>query len=421
MTAPPTSGSSSLSPDPDAERFTPYQKRLLVFLSVATFFEGYDFFAITQLLPHLRVEFDLDRAATGLLLGVTNVGAILAFFLVRAADRFGRRKLLAVTIAGYTLFTITSGLAVTVWDFGLSQLLAKIFLLAEWALSMVVAAEEFPARRRGAVIGIIQAFSALGSIVCAGVVPLLVTTTYGWRSVYFVGIVPLVALAYLRRGLKETTRFAESGAGETRTSLMHIWKTPYRGMMLRLASVWFFGYIAAQCGISFWKLYATEEIHLTEQEAGNAIAQAALVAMPMNFGAGYLIDKIGRRWGSAVVFVTGSVAIYFAYTLSDLTALTVALIFAVFSVSSYLPILNAYTTELFPTELRGSAFAWCNNILGRVSYVLAPALVGALADHSGAYGPVVVWTAVFPIVTTVLVFALLPETKGLDLETTSAL
>lgn len=401
--------------------FTPYQRKLLVFLSVATFFEGYDFFAITQLLPHLREEFSLGKTGTGVLLGATNVGAILAFFLVRAADRFGRRRLLAITIAGYTLFTITSGLALTVWDYGLSQLLAKVFLLAEWALAMVVAAEEFPAERRGTVIGVIQAFSALGSIVCAGVVPLLVTTHFGWRSVYFVGIVPLAALAYLRRGMQETTRFAATSAADQQTDLFHIWRTPYRGAVLRMASIWFFAYIAAQCGISFWKDYAMAEIHLEEQQAGNAIAQAAVVAMPLNFAAGYMIDKIGRRWGAALVFGTGSVSIYLAYTLTSLPALTVALIFAVFSVSSYLPILNAYTTELFPTELRGSAFAWCNNILGRVSYVVAPATVGYLADVTGAYGPVVVWTAVFPLVTTGLVFALLPETKGLDLEATSAL
>lgn len=401
--------------------FTPYQRRLLIFLSVATFFEGYDFFAITQLLPHLEREFRLEDGQSGLLLGVTNIGAVLAFFLVRAADRFGRRRLLAVTIAGYTLFTITSGLAVSVWDFAASQLLAKVFLLAEWALAMVVAAEEFPKERRGSVIGIIQAFSALGSIVCAGVVPLLVKIPFGWRSVYFVGIVPLMALAYLRRGMQETSRFAATGAADTKTPLMHIWGTPYRGAVIRMSLVWFFAYIAAQCGISFWKLYAMREIHISDQQAGTAIALAAVVAMPMNFGAGYMIDKIGRRWGATVVFFTGSVAIYFAYTLTDLTQLTVALIFAVFSVSSYLPILNAYTTELFPTELRGSAFAWCNNILGRASYVFAPILVGAAAANVGAYGPVVVWTAVFPIITTVLVWALLPETKGLDLDETSAL
>ncbi|MEZ4329715.1 MAG: MFS transporter [Polyangiales bacterium] len=402
---------------------TPYQRKLLAFLSVATFFEGYDFFAITQLLPHLRAEFEMDKTATGVLLGATNIGAILAFFLVRAADRFGRRRLLGITIAGYTLFTITSGLAVSAWDFGLSQLLAKVFLLAEWALAMVVAAEEFPAEKRGTVIGIIQAFNSLGAIICAGVVPMLVTLHFGWRSVYFVGILPLLALAYLRRGMQETTRFAavraESGGEEP--GLFHIWRTPYRGAVLRMAAIWFFAYIAAQCGISFWKDYAMAEIHLEEQQAGNAIAQAAVVAMPLNFAAGYLIDRIGRRWGAALVFGTGSVSIYFAYTLTSLPALTVALIFAVFSVSSYLPILNAYSTELFPTQLRASAFAWCNNILGRVSYVLAPAMVGYLADQAGAYGPVVVWTAVFPLVTTGLVFALLPETKGLDLEATSAL
>ena len=218
-----------------------------------------------------------------------------------------------------------------------------------------------------------------------------------------------------------TARDTATNAADTKTPLTHIWGTPYRGAVVRLSVVWFFAYIAAQCGISFWKDYATSELGIDDLQAGGAIAIAAVVAMPMNFGAGYLIDKIGRRWGATLVFFTGSVSIYLAYTLTDLPQLTVVLIFAMFSVSSYLPILNAYTTELFPTELRGSAFAWANNLLGRASYVFAPALVGTLADRAGSFGAVVVWTAVFPIVTTGLVWALLPETKGLDLDETSLL
>ena len=36
--------------------FTAYQWKLFLFLSVATFFEGYDFIALTQILPSLRQE-----------------------------------------------------------------------------------------------------------------------------------------------------------------------------------------------------------------------------------------------------------------------------------------------------------------------------------------------------------------------------
>ncbi|MES1184681.1 MAG: MFS transporter, partial [Myxococcales bacterium] len=182
---------SSISTDkPPA--FDGYQRRLLVFLSVASFFEGYDFFALTQILPNLRADLHVDQFGGGLLVGFINCGTILAFALARKADRWGRKPLLTATIAGYTVLTFLSGLSPNVYVFALLQMLARIFLIAEWATSMVIAAEEYPARGRGTVMGVVSAAGGFGAIVCAGVVPLLLHTAYGWRSVYFVSIVPLL-------------------------------------------------------------------------------------------------------------------------------------------------------------------------------------------------------------------------------------
>ncbi len=90
------------------------------------------------------------------------------------------------------------------------------------------------------------------------------------------------------------------------------------------------------------------------------------------------------------------------------------------SVSATFAVLNAFTTELFPTERRAEAFAWANNLLGRVGYVLAPALVGALAGRVG-WGNAVSATAAFPLVALVLILCVLPETKGRELEETARL
>ena len=152
---------------------SPYQRRLFGFLSVATFFEGYDFFTLTQLLTNIRAEFQLGYAAAGWLLAVINAGTVAAYLLVGLADRWGRRRVLSVTILGYTVFTLLSGLAPNVWLFGAFQFVARVFLIGEWATSMVIAAEEFPAARRGMVVGVVQAASALGGVVCAGLVPVL--------------------------------------------------------------------------------------------------------------------------------------------------------------------------------------------------------------------------------------------------------
>ena len=83
-----------------------------------------------------------------------------------------------------------------------------------------------------------------------------------------------------------------------------------------------------------------------------------------------------------------------------------------------MPVLNAFTAELFPTELRGDAFAWSNNLLGRIGYVTSPALVGLLAGTHG-WGRSVQYMVVGLVVAVVLILWWLPETSGKELEETA--
>jgi putative MFS transporter len=402
------------------EPLSAYQKRLFVFLSVATFFEGYDFLALTQILPNLRASLGLDEAGAGLLVGFINVGTVLAYFLVRAADKLGRRRVLTITIAGYTALTFLSGLAPNVWVFASLQMAGRIFLLSEWAISMVIAAEEFPAARRGMVIGVVSACGSLGSVVCAGIVPSLLKAPWGWRTVYFVGIIPLVVLAYARQSLHETRRFEEQVRRGQRRSLFHIWKTPYRTRMLELGTIWFCTYVCTQNAVTFWKEFAVHQRGMTDGQVGGSITIAALAALPLVFLSGKLLDVAGRRAGAAVIYGLTAAGVFLSYTLDERWALTSALVFGIFGASAVLPVLNAYTTELFPTDLRGDAFAWSNNLIGRIGYVTAPAVVGYLARDVG-WSQAVRLTAIFPVLALGLILSLLPETRARELEETAAL
>ena len=410
------------TPPDDAGRLTGYQRRLMLFLSVATFFEGFDFFALTQILPNLRADFGVGERGAGALVAVINVGSILAYFLVRKADRVGRKPILSVTIAGYTVFTLASGLAPNVWVFAGCQLVARVFLIGEWAIAMVFAAEEFPAKKRGLVVGLIQAFSSLGGVVCAGVVPLLLHTSVGWRAVYFVGAVPLVAVALARRSIRETTRFTTSAAaGVTESpSLFRIWRTPWRGRVVLMACIWGLTYVCTYTGITFWKQFAVTERGFTDGQVGGALSIAAVAAMPLVFLSGPFLDWSGRRTGAVITFLSASAGIVGAYTLHGSVALTLALVVGIFGTSAVLPVLNAYTTELFPTELRSDGFAWANNLLGRLGAVAAPLAVGAIAHDTG-WGPAVATTAIGPVLALVVILVTLPETRGRELEDTSAL
>ena len=408
--------SSPKAPDPSSTPLTSDQRRLLIFLSAATFFEGFDFLAITQVLPHVRADFGLSQSETGLLVGVANIGPILACFIVRLIDRIGRRKVMQYTLLGYAGFTLASGLAPDPYSFAIAQLLARMFLVGEWATSMVYAAESFPAERRGQAIGIIQGVAALGAVTCGGVAPLLMKLEVGWRAVYFFGAIPVVILLFARRNLKETERFlAVANAEQNRRALWDIVRGPHRLRVLTVALLWWLVYVGTHNATTFWKEFAMTERGMTDGQVGVSLTIAAVCAMPFVFAVGPMLDRLGRRGGAAIIYPVAALGVLGAFTLTDRVGLTIAMALTIFGASAVLPVVEAYTTELFPTELRGDAFAWANNLLGRLGPVLSPPLVGIAAEHVG-WGPAVATTSVANILALILIWAALPETRGRELE-----
>ncbi len=324
-------------------KFTSYQKRLFLFLSVATFFEGYDFTALSQILPNLRADMGLSEGQGGLIVSAISVGTVVSYFLVRLGDKWGRRRVLALTILGYALFTFLTGMSRTAYDFTLYQFIGRVFLIAEWALSMVIAAEEYPAEQRGLVLGVLQAFNSLGSIACAAVVPFLLSSPFGWRTVYFVGIIPLLLLAYARRGLRETKRFSDYAAQrtETRRPLMAILRSPYKKRVLQMALIWGLTYMCTNTVVVFWKEYAVAEAGFTDGQVATALAIASLIAMPFIFSVGKLLDVWGRRRSAVLIYSVSAVFVVLAYQLTSFWILTVCLAFAIFAAIALLALLNA--------------------------------------------------------------------------------
>src|SRR6185503_5713076 len=134
-----------------------------------------------------------------------------------------------------------------------------------------IAAEEYPAKRRGMVIGVVSATTGLGSVVCALVVPPL-THAFGWRSVYFAGIVPLLLLAWSRRGLRETERFLARPKDDGARSVFSILTGPYRRRVLELGAIWFLTYVCTQNVVTLWKDYALGDLGITEGQSSLVIS-----------------------------------------------------------------------------------------------------------------------------------------------------
>ena len=391
-----------------------YLRRLLVFLCMVAFFDGYDLFAISQTLPELRAHFHLTPVEGSHLLAIANLGTVAAYLLVRLADRWGRRPLLLTCLAGYSVASLLSGLAPQTWTFLVGQLAVRFFLVSALSTAILYATEEFPAARRGRTVSLVQASYSLGAIVCAALTPRLVQTALGFRTVYLVGASSLLLLLFSVTGLRETAAFQQSAQARA-SSPAPLWprlpQPPHRRRMLQLAAIWILTFLCNQSATVFWKEYAQADRGLSSARIGAWVAIAAVVALPLTVLAGRLIDRIGRRRGAIVLYLTTACGVALAYTPLSERMLLPALILLIAGSSATVALLGTWTAESFPTDQRGDAFAWSNSLLGRLGFILSPLLVAALVPTLG-WGHTLVLAAILPVVALSLVLLWLPETAG---------
>jgi MFS transporter, putative metabolite:H+ symporter len=244
----------------------------------------------------------------------------------------------------------------------------------------------------------------------------LLKTPLGWKSVYLVGVLPLLLMMYARRGLRETERFTAAAAGNPRAApLFDILRGPHRRRVLELGAIWFLSYICTQNAVTFWKEFALKERHLTHGQTGMIISVAAVVSMPLVFWAGKMLDSIGRRRGAAVIYTAAILGVLGGYTFWGVVPLLISMTIGIFGINAVLTVLNTFMTELFPTEVRGNAAAWSNNLIGRIGYVLSPLAIGQVVEQYG-WGVPLRWSTVFPVIALGLIFLWLPETRARELE-----
>src|SRR5437588_1719171 len=406
-----------------------YLRLLLVLLISATFFEGYDTSILALLLPNIQSTFHVSEAVLGITRIPIELGLAVAFFVARLADRLGRRRVLLWSVVGYTIFTALTAFSTNIWTFSTAQFAARIFLGAEYAVGITMIVEEFPVDRRARALGTLLTFSALGTI-AVGIL-LAVNLQDGpleWRSFYLVGLLPLLALTFFRRGLKETRRFTESkrrraehGAGESdRGAFLEPWLPPYRrnlvlvGLVHMLRSIPLFGAIA------WWAFYAERERGFTARQVAFYIICAYGLGCAGYYICGRLMERIGRR-PTAILYGAGAISwAIVLFQVDDRLVSFVALLLAVGFGLGMAPVMSAFATERFPTGLRGQAAAWVRNVFEIAGYVLGPALVGVLGDHStgaiGNVGDTVSLLMILQVPTLWLVWRYMPESKGKELE-----
>ncbi len=390
-------------------------------VSAVSFFEMYDLYLFSLNLAQIQRELHIAEGDLGFLGAIVRAGSLLSILVAIAADRVGRRSMLLFTVVCYTLLTGATALSPNAEVFVILQFLARGFAVAEILLAAVVIAEEFPADKRGWGIGALAAIQACGAGLASLLFSMVDILPFGWRSLYLVGLVPLLLIAWWRRTMPETARFQQAtrpGDQESfRISLIRPFTalmSRYTGKLIAICSVVFFLALSTS-GAGFFAPKYLQDVH-DWSPAGVAILMAAGGALGIigNPLAGWMGDRFGRRPVSITFSFCYLLSVAFFYASAGLLIPILWIAYLFFVMGTDVAI-STYGTELFPTASRSTA-SGIRTVISTIATTIGLALVSILYVYAGSNWNAILILCGIGFIVPALLYLLFPETAGKSLE-----
>ncbi len=365
------------------------QKRALLAASLGWMLDSMDIMLYSMVLSFMMTDLGMTKATGGLMasltLGASAVGGIIFGIL---ADRIGRARAMMTSILIYSVFTAACGLSQNIYQLAVYRIVLGLGMGGEWACGASLVAETWPAQHRGKALGVMQSSWAIGYGLAAALVWILLPR-FGWRAVFFTGILPALAACWIFFYVPEPEIWQRSrrraGAEVSANGLVSLWRGKHRRNLIITT--------AANAGTMFawWGLFTWIPSFLSlppsQGGAGLDIGNTSKWVIFMQVGTwlgyvsfGYISDWLGRKTTYAgFIFVAAALVPLYAATRDPLYLLWIGPLVGFFG-TGYFSGFGAITAEIFPTTVRASAQGLTYN-LGRGVSALAPYVIGTFAGR----------------------------------------
>lgn len=447
---------------------------ITIVATIGGFLFGFDSGAINGTVEGLQKAFNSDTAGTGFSVASILLGcAVGAYFAGRLADKYGRRSIMIISAILFIISAAATGAANSVTEFVIARLITGLGIGAVSILAPIYISEIAPANKRGMLTSLQQTAIIVGLFIAfvsnyliAGAAGSAVNNFWfgiaAWRWMFWMELIPstifLVGLLFIPetpryyvlvgqndKAKKVLTRLFGSITVEnkireiaasigSRPRLSDLWDSVRKRLK---PIVWVgigLGALQQFVGINVIFYYGAvlwRAVGFTENDALliNIIsAGVSIIAVGITLA---IIDKVGRKpmlWiGSAGMTIT---LVILAYVFSTATmgadgvlklssgmgivALIAANVYVFFFNGTWGPVMWVMLGEMFPNQLRGSGLAvsgtsqWLSNFIVTMTFPILLTTIGL----TGAYSIY----AAFGLISLIFVLALIPETKGKELE-----
>ena len=419
---------------------TPGQRRTLLAAAMGWALDAFDAMLYSLVLAMLMRDLGMSKTTAGslgtLTLLASGIGGVLFGFL---ADRIGRKHALMASIVTYSLCSFASGLATSIAMLAVARFVLGLGMGGEWNTGATLVAETWPSEFRAKAISIVQSSWALG-FAAAALIAGPVSRFYGWRAVFFVGILPAFVTLWIQWRVPESTMWQErnardeEGTANDKSPLLAkparieapssapmrlIFSPPYVKYTFALLLFNFFGMFA------WWGLFTwlPPYLSLPVEQGGRGFGVLGMTTLmvvlnlcgmfPGYASFGWVADHIGRRTAFLVYSLIAALLIpLYAAARSQSLLLVLGALVAFFGTGIFSGS-GIMGSEIFPTAVRARALGFTYNG-ARAMSSLAPLVIGRVGQIKGLSWAFYLCAAGYLLAA--LMTTQLPETRGKPLE-----
>lgn len=441
--------------------WTPRERHAVLAAYLGWALDAFDFFVLVFVLKDVAASFDVPVSGVAWALTLTLAFRPLgAFIFGRLADRYGRRPVLMVNVALYSLFGFLTAFAPSLTMLYAVRSLFGVAMGGVWGIGASLAFETVKSDKRGFVSGLLQSGYATGYL-GASVIFGLTYEMIGWRGLFMIGLLPAVFLiAYIWRSVEESPAHGAAKGAQVRLPMLgaqvaaiivggfitYLAATQllypsfgWYGVALILPVAAILAFAASPYVRKHWQLllfavvmmtafnffsHGTQDIYPTflQKQHGFGTATVSIIAILYNIAAivggigfGMLSQKIGRRRASMIAALLGvPVAFLWAFS-STAVLLAIGAILMQISVQGAWGVVPAHLNELSPSDSRGT-FPGTVYQLGNLIASVNAVLQTTVAERTGGnYAIALAGVAICAALAISLCMKFGPEAKDVEM------
>ncbi|KAB2969228.1 MFS transporter [Zoogloea sp.] len=392
----------------DEAKFNRFHALVLTWCALIIVFDGYDLAVAGVAMPAIMKDMGVSPTQAGFMASSALFGMSFgAIFLGTLSDRIGRRGVIVLCLALFSVFTAAAGLAGDPTTFGVLRFLAGLGIGGVMPNVIAEMSEYAPRRIRATLITLMMCGYAVGGILAAWLGKAMIVQ-YGWQSVFYAGLAPIVLIPFILRALPESmpyllrrgrldalrsiaarldpanppaasARFVLPDTSRSDKAPVHHLFAEGRGMGTLMLWATYFMCLFMVYALSTWltKLMAN---------AGHSLGSAMTFVMVLNLGSivgalggGWLADRFPIKHVLVVMCLVAFASIALLGQPLPTGLLYVVVGLAGATTIGTQTVTHACTGQFYPLAIRATGLGWALGI-GRIGAIIAPILIGVLVN-----------------------------------------